>query len=96
MCEERGVAMQTIKGIALAPWAGGRRPDDVVRAADRPGTSSSRCTGCSGRDGVFLNTVGDVHLLPHVLAAAETFEDRPDAAAMDALIERRSLAPLFT
>jgi hypothetical protein len=37
-----------------------------------------------------------VNLLPSVLAAAETFETRPDDAAMEALIERRSLAPLFT
>jgi hypothetical protein len=49
-----------------------------------------------GRDGVFLNSVGDVNLLPHVLDAAERFEQRPDDAAMQALVERRSLEPLFT
>lgn len=49
-----------------------------------------------GRDQVFLNTAGDVNLLPHVLAAAERFETRPDDETMHALIQRRSLTPLFT
>jgi hypothetical protein len=49
-----------------------------------------------GREGIFLNSVGDVSLLPHVLDAAERLEARPDDATMQALVERRSLEPLFT
>ena len=48
-----------------------------------------------GRPGVFLNTVGDVRLLPFVLDAAERFEAQPTDSQMEALIERRSIAPLF-
>ena len=49
-----------------------------------------------GRPGVFLNTVGDVSLLPHVLAAAERFErEGPADDVVDALLERRALQPLF-
>jgi hypothetical protein len=37
-----------------------------------------------------------VNLLPHVLAAAERFDGaRPSDEAVEALVERRSLAPLF-
>ena len=49
-----------------------------------------------GRPEVFLNTVGDVELLPHVLAAAERFDGRrPTDADVQALVERRALRPLF-
>ena len=48
VCEERGVAMQTIKSIALAPWDGRRRRrrPGTSRSRSRR-TSTSRCTGCS-------------------------------------------------
>jgi aryl-alcohol dehydrogenase-like predicted oxidoreductase len=96
-CAERGVAMQTIKSIALAPWDG------------RPMTSSTWYEPLTdpvdigiavrwvlARPGTFLNTVGDANLLPHVLAAAEAFDGaQPSADEVEALFERRSLTPLF-
>ena len=49
-----------------------------------------------GREGVFLNTAGDVKLLPHVLAAAEEFAgERPSDERMSELVRRHSLKPLF-
>jgi aryl-alcohol dehydrogenase-like predicted oxidoreductase len=97
VCVERGVAVQTIKSIALAPWGGRPRtaatwyepltdPDDVELAVH----------WVLGRPGVFLNTVGDVDLLPHVLAAAERFTgERPGVARMEELVRRREMTPLF-
>jgi hypothetical protein len=49
-----------------------------------------------GREGLFLNTVGDVTLLPKVLAAATKVSGRPDVEAMRALAESHGLQPLFT
>ena len=48
-----------------------------------------------GRPGVFLNTVGDIHLLPKVLDAAERFTDRPTEEEMAALEAAWGMAPLF-
>jgi hypothetical protein len=48
-----------------------------------------------GRPGVFLNTAGDIELLPRVLEAAELFEKRPTDAQMTALLERTRAEPLF-
>ena len=48
-----------------------------------------------GRPGVFLNTVGDITLLPLVLDAAERFTGRPDEDAMRRLEETWQLEPLF-
>jgi aryl-alcohol dehydrogenase-like predicted oxidoreductase len=96
-CSERGVAMQTIKAIALAPWDG--RPQTAstwYEPLTDPADIELAVHWVLGRDGVFLNTVGDVKLLPHVLAAAERLGTRPDDEAMHALVQRRSLTPLFT
>jgi hypothetical protein len=49
-----------------------------------------------GRPGVFLNTVGDVALLPKVLDAASRYESRPSDETMDELAGRRNLIPLFS
>jgi aryl-alcohol dehydrogenase-like predicted oxidoreductase len=97
VCAERGVAMQTIKSIALAPWDGRAQTAHTwYEPLTDPGEIDLAVHWVLGRDGVFLNSVGDVNLLPHVLDAAERFQQRPDDAAMQALVERRSLEPLFT
>jgi aryl-alcohol dehydrogenase-like predicted oxidoreductase len=97
VCAERGVAVQTIKAISLAPWDGReqtaatwyeplREQDDIDLAVH----------WVLGRPGVFLNTVGDVALLPKVLDAASRFESRPSTDLMEELAARRSLVPLFS
>ena len=48
-----------------------------------------------GRPGLFLNTAGDIDLLPRVLDAAERFEKRPTDAEMAAMLERSQAEPLF-
>jgi aryl-alcohol dehydrogenase-like predicted oxidoreductase len=97
VCAERGVAVQTIKAITLAPWDGRqqtaatwyeplREQDDIDLAVH----------WVLGRPGVFLNTVGDVALLPKVLDAASRYESRPPDEAMADLVARRNLVPLFS
>jgi aryl-alcohol dehydrogenase-like predicted oxidoreductase len=97
VCSERGVAVQTIKAISLAPWDGREQTaatwyeplteqDDIDLAVH----------WVLGRPGVFLNTVGDVDILPQVLDAAERFDSRPADDELDALLARRRLVPLFS
>jgi len=45
--------------------------------------------------GVFLDSVGDVDLLPKVLDAASRFAGAPSDAAMSALVDRTAAEPLF-
>jgi hypothetical protein len=47
------------------------------------------------RPGVFLDSVGDVDLLPKVLDAASRFTGAPNDAAMSALADRTAADPLF-
>ena len=97
MCTQRGVALQTIKSIALAPWDG-RKPTTSTwyEPLTDPADIELAVHWVLARENAFLNTVGDVDLLPHVLAAAERFAgNRPNDEQMRQLVERRSMAPLF-
>ncbi|MBA3430457.1 MAG: aldo/keto reductase [Actinobacteria bacterium] len=97
ICERGGVAIQTIKSIALAPWDG--RPQTAstwYEPLTDPEDISLAVHWVLGREGVFLNTVGDVRLLPHVLAAAEQYSgESPNDERMHEFVQRRSLTPLF-
>ena len=57
--------------------------------------TAARLRKCPGTRPVFLNTVGDIHLLPTVFEAANHFIQAPSNEAMDALLAEREMAPLF-
>jgi aryl-alcohol dehydrogenase-like predicted oxidoreductase len=95
-CAQRGTAVQTIKSIALRPWLGRARTRTTwYEPLEAQGDIDLAVWWVLGRPGVFLNTVGDVDLLPRVLDAAERLEKRPDDAAMNSLVERSKAEPLF-
>ena len=96
ICRERHVAVQVIKSIARGPWATTDRthttwyqpleaPEDIDRAVhwalDIPD--------------VFLNTVGDLTLLPRVLDAASRFTARPLDGDMGEMLASRRMTSLF-
>jgi aryl-alcohol dehydrogenase-like predicted oxidoreductase len=96
VCAERGVAVQTIKAITRRPW--GERPQDRAtwyQPLEHPTAIDLSVHWVLGRSGVFLNTVGDVDVLPAVLDAAERFVARPSEAEMEALAEEQAMEPLF-
>ena len=97
VCAERGVAMQTIKSLTLAPW--GEKPHTHTTWYE-PLTAQAdidlAVDFVLGRPGIFLNTTGDVSLLPALLdAAARSRGVAPPDAAMREMAERREMAPLF-
>jgi hypothetical protein len=44
---------------------------------------------------VFLNTPGDIHVLPKVLESADRFEARPSEDAMRETLSAQAMEPLF-
>jgi aryl-alcohol dehydrogenase-like predicted oxidoreductase len=95
-CRERNVAVQTIKSIARRPWWGRER----TRATwyqpleDQHDIDLAVHWVLSYPD-IFLNTVGDITLLPKVLDAANRFTAAPGGAAMRDEIARLEILPLF-
>jgi aryl-alcohol dehydrogenase-like predicted oxidoreductase len=95
-CAERETAVQTIKSIALRPWLGRTRTRSTwYEPLEAQSDIDLAVWWVLGRPGVFLNTVGDVDLLPRVLDAAERYETRPEDSVMTDLIERSETQPLF-
>jgi len=86
VCAERGVALQTIKAIALRRWDGreqtaGTWYEPLTEQAD----IDLAVHWVLGHPHVFLNTVGDTTLLPKVIDAAERFASRPPDEDLAAL-----------
>ena len=95
-CKEHHVAVQTIKSIAQGAWSG---PTHTHATWYEPLTEQAAIDKAVhwvlGQEGIFLNTVGDITLLPKVLNAASRFEKRPTDAEMQSEIERLGTTPLF-
>ena len=97
VCVDRGVALQTIKAISLAPWDGRKQTSATWYEPLREQNEIDLAVHwVLGRPGVFLNTAGDVTLLPKVLDAADRYESRPSDETMEELAARRNLVPLFS
>ena len=95
-CAERNVAVQTIKSIAAKPWLGREHTHTTwYEPLEGQADIDLAVWWVLGRRGVFLNTAGDIDLLPRVLDAAERFETRPTDAQMTALRDRTRTEPLF-
>jgi len=96
LCGERQVAVQVIKSIARGPWATGVRTHTTWYQPLEEQVDIDRAVHwVLGLPGVFLNTVGDLTLLPRVLDAASRFEGRPPDAAMAAMLDSNRMTSLF-
>ena len=98
-CQQRNVAIQTIKSIAYRHWQGRPRTHSVwyEPLTDQHDIDLAVHWALS-RPGIFLNTVGDLTLLPKVLDAASRFGDnpvQPSDEEMQALVARTGMQPLF-
>ena len=96
-CAERGVAMQTIKGVTLGPW---NEKEHTHATWYEPLTEQDdidlAVSYVLARPSVFLNTAGDVTLLPKIIDAATRASAAPRDDEMQSLIARRAMTPLFT
>lgn len=96
MASARNVAVQTIKSITQAPW-GDRSPTTTTwyEPLQDQDDIDLAMHWVLGNPGVFLNSAGDVALLPKQIDAANRFHDRPSDAAMRRLVKAREMEPLF-
>jgi aryl-alcohol dehydrogenase-like predicted oxidoreductase len=96
MCKERNVAVQIIKSLCRRPW--GDQPHTRAtwyQPLEDQDAIDKAVHWILGRPELFLNTLGDIHVLPKVLDAATRFTQRPTDAAMEALVAEKEMAPLF-
>lgn len=95
-CKDRGVAVQTIKSVTKGPWAEKPRTRRTwYEPLEAQKDLDLAVSWIIGQEGVFLNTAGDVDILPKVLDAAERHKERPSDSDMDGLVQGRKMTPLF-
>src|SRR5262245_1289771 len=96
LCEQRGVAMQTIKSVARRRWEGvGQRRFSWYEPLTDPEAIRRAVHFVLARPGLFLNSSSDATLLSHILAAADEPAVAPPPDALAADVARFEMQPLF-
>lgn len=96
LCQDRNVAIQTIKSITRSPWGDKEHTHATWYQPLEDQADIDRAVHwVLNRPDFFLNTVGDIHLLPKVLHAASRYQTGPTDAEMQAEAERLQITPLF-
>lgn len=96
ICRERNVAVQTIKAIARGPWAATDRSHTTwYQPLERQEDIDRAVHWVLGRPGIFLNTAGDLTLLPRILDAASRFTRRPSDEEMASMHDATRMSSLF-
>jgi len=103
-CKQRNVAVQTIKSIAYKPWQGRQHKHSTwYEPLEKQEDIDMAVHYVLKRPGIFLNTVGDINLLPKVLDAASRHPEGdgthgahgPTDQEMQGLVDRLQMEPLF-
>lgn len=96
LCQARQVAVQTIKAIVRAPWAG-RPPTRATwyEPLEEQAEIDLAVHWVLGHAELFVNTVGDIHVLPKVLEAANRFDTAPSEVALQGQMARLEMQALF-
>jgi aryl-alcohol dehydrogenase-like predicted oxidoreductase len=96
VCEERGVAVQTIKSIARRRWTQEtERRFSWYEPLREPEALRRSVRWVLGRPGLFLNTSSDATLLRQILEAAQGSGAAPSEAEMREDVSRLGIEPLF-
>jgi aryl-alcohol dehydrogenase-like predicted oxidoreductase len=96
MCQERNVAVQTIKSIARGPWGDKPRTRNTWYEPLEEQADIDRAVNfVLSRPELFLNTTGDIHVLPRVLDAASRFQAAPSEEELQTAATALEMAPIF-
>jgi len=96
VAQAKNVAVQLIKTAQRRPW---QDPAHFAATWYEPFTDQASIDlvihWAMGRSGAFINTPGDIHVLPKVLAAASCFDQVPSSSQMQAMLETQAAEPLW-
>jgi hypothetical protein len=88
--------VQTIKSIAERPWMGQEHTHSTwYRPLEDQDEIDAAVWWVLARPTIFLNTVGDINLLPRVLDAASRFDAKRSEAELAEQVSQLSFEPLF-
>lgn len=97
ICQERNAAIQTIKSISSGPWNDHEKTRATwYKPLEDQNHIDTMVHWVLSRPGIFLNSVGDIYLLPKVLDAANRFDDAMQQSELSEALAQVSVEPLFT
>ncbi len=96
VCREKNVALQMIKTAARRNYAeGDTHYDTWYLPYESQEKMDLAIHWALAQEGTFVNSSGDVDILPKVLKAAQTFTGRPSDEQMRAMVEEQEAQPLW-
>lgn len=96
ICQERNVAVQTIKSISRGPWKNKQQTRATwYEPFEEQAHIDAIVHWVLSRPGIFLNTVGDIHLLPKVLDAVQRFDQNSSQVDYEKAVAQIDAEPLF-
>ena len=100
ICLKKNIAVQTIKSICRRPWpAGEQNRATWYQPLEEQEDIDLAISFVMSNPQLFVNSAGDIHILPRVLKAAQKFTESqssvPDSAELEALKDKQNMAPLF-
>ena len=97
VAQSRNVAVQIIKSITRGPWGDQQTHNRATwyEPLEEQADIDLAVHWVFGHPGVFLNTAGDIHVMPRVLDAANRFQAAPSDEAMQDLLTRQEMTSLF-
>ena len=97
LSRERGIAVQTIKSLLRGTW--GTTPKSYrtwYQPLEEQADIDRAVHWIMAQDDLFLNTAGDIRLLPKILDAASRFDGSgPSDEEMAAMVQEQSMTALF-
>ncbi len=96
ICRARNVAMQLIKTLERRPWGERtQRYDTWYEPFDEQWAVDLATHYGLSQAGKFINTAGDIRVLPMMLDAASRYEGAPSDAEMQELVRAQDAEPLW-
>jgi len=96
-CEENNRAVQAIKTILNRPWKEGEQNRTTwYKPLEDQAQIDTMVHWALSRPGIFLNSVGDVDVLPKVLDAASRWNEESTQSDYEEAISKIQVEPLFT
>lgn len=98
ICQEREIAVQTIKSIARRPWGDQQKTYNTYfyEPLETQDAIDIAVHWALKLEGSFVITAGDMKLLPKILDAANRYENPPSDEEMDAMMEAYNIQFIFS
>lgn len=97
ICRAKNVAVQLIKTMQRRPW-GDRKPNYTTwyEPFDTQPEVDLALHWALSRPGMFINTSGDIHVLPLILDAVKRYRGKPNDEQMEQMLREQEALPLWS